>query len=83
MNTYHFSLKVGDQVAHFQDATLTISSPINRSIIESNLVKKLRSMNVRIDEKSFVYSIKDEQLYLEGWGYEDSPPPRTEMFFSV
>lgn len=81
MNFRYFSLKVVSGMLHFQDANFSVSSPFSKSDVNDSIIEKLRKINFIPDLKTVSYVIKDNQLYVEGIAYEDTPPSQTDAFF--
>jgi hypothetical protein len=75
MKNYFISLKIDAKVNQSLNTNMSISEPINKSAIEADVLKELRILKLRADVKSFNYVIRDSQLYVEGWAYQDKPLP--------
>lgn len=82
MEIQFFSLKIEAKVLCSEDANLMVSSPINKSANNNDVLKRLKELNLRADVNSFNYVIRENQLYVEGWAYEDKPMPVMDFLIS-
>jgi hypothetical protein len=82
MKSQFFSMKIQDMVSCFHDTGLMVSSPINKSEINANVLKRLKELNLRADVNSFNYVIRENQLWVEGWAYENKPVPVMDFLIS-
>ena len=79
MYAQFFSLKIEEGVLHLQDANFLVSAPIDRVLVISNVIKKLRRLNLSTDTKALNYVIRESHLFAEGWAYGDRPLPPGEF----
>ncbi|MDB5009198.1 MAG: hypothetical protein JWP45_3591 [Mucilaginibacter sp.] len=82
MKTLFFEFRVDSVELRSLDANMNISTLFNKSEVNAEVFKRLRALNLTCDVQSFSYIVKDFQLYIEGWAYQDITLPSPEIMFS-
>ncbi|RYY31149.1 MAG: hypothetical protein EOP46_21015 [Sphingobacteriaceae bacterium] len=80
MQKAYFSLKIETRF-QFLDADFMVSSMISESEIKAAIEMRLQPLGLRADAATFNYVLKETQLYIEGFAFENVEPESTCAFW--